>query len=432
MNAEPLKETETSNEHEENQAKTKSVAPKRGETQQLLAPGSLREGTITRIRDEAIFLDVGASSEAVVPRKDFIKLGEERLSKLSPGDKVTAYIDYVPDGNGNPYASISHNIESDEGDETEEGDEVNEVDEVDKGGDWELARRRQQSGDPIELKIIDQNRGGLIAAFGELEAFIPNSHIPDLQGEYGSDLFQKIKREKIGSELRVCVIEADEDQNRLILSAKKPRQKRSTKELEQLQVGQTVTGQIVNLVKFGAFVDLGVGSNGLIHISEISWQRINHPSEVFNVGDEVTVLIQEVDLERERISLSRRALEANPWDTIEERYKVGDLVEGVVTSVRRFGAFVKLGAGVEGLLHKSELPLDGELPPQDTLQSGEEVLVRVTKIQPNQQRIALSLQQVALEEQLSWKMHKNYAPPLEEDLLETGTEMPPPPAGDQV
>ncbi len=276
-----------------------------------------------------------------------------------------------------------------------------------KDEDWNNAELYLQSGEPVELKIIDQNRGGLIAALGQLRGFLPNSQIPELRNTSQGEQALAFKRRMIGTMLPLLIIEVDKERNRLICSAKTGQEDFHTHRLDGLSVGQTISGRIVNLVKFGAFVDIGRGINGLIHISELSWQRISHPSEVVSVGDEVTVKIQQIDPERDRINLSLKELQPNPWFSIQDRYKVGDLIEGVVTSVRPFGIFIELAAGVEGLLHQSEFSDDNLISSQHISQPGEKLLVRITSIQPDQQRIGLSLQQVTMEEQLTWLMHKD-------------------------
>ena len=215
----------------------------------------------------------------------------------------------------------------------------------------------------------------------------------------------EIKRRQIGTTLSLLVIEANRTNNKLILSARIGHQSQPEVDLHQFKIGDIVTGRVVNLAKFGAFVDLGNRINGLVHISELSWKRINHPSEIVKVGDELTVQILFVDRERQRINLSRKVLQPNPWETVEKRYKVGDLVEGVVTSIRSFGIFFKLAAGVEGLLHQSEFPTGTAMVSIDTLQPGDKLLVRITSIQPDTQRIRLSLQQVSIEEQIAWLTH---------------------------
>jgi len=359
--------------------------PKTTHNQDHLSQGEIRLGTIIRVTNEAIFIDAEISKDIVVPQKDLSELDNNFLDSLSPGDEINFYIEHVPDGEANPVASISKVL---------------------KEKDWEHATKQLQSGEPIDLKIVDQNRGGLIAAFGQLRGFIPNSHIPELKNISQSDKATEYKRRTIGTTLSLLVIDADKECNRLIFSAKMGRDNQLSQQIGEFKIGEKITGRVINLVKFGAFVDLGNGINGLIHISELSWQRINHPSEVVSVGDEVTVRIQEIEQARTRVSLSRKAFLPNPWDSIEARYKVGDLVEGMVTTIRGFGIFIQLAAGVEGLLHQSESSGDGLVSSLNSSKPGDKLLVRITSIQPDQQRIGLSLEQVTMEEQLTWMMHK--------------------------
>ncbi len=274
-----------------------------------------------------------------------------------------------------------------------------------KDDDWVAAQNYYQNGEMFELKVIDQNRGGLIVLFGQLQGFIPNSQIPGL----APGKQDEIKHRKIGTLIPVVVIEANKTRNRLIFSAKTGVQEETSEWAPNLEVGQILTGKIVNLVEFGAFANIGNGINGLIHISELSWQRIESPAEVVKIGDRIKVRVQAIDHQRERISLSHKAISPDPWIGIEKRYKIGDLVEGIITSQRKFGIFVKLGAGVEGLLHQSEIPIGGSLLPQDAIKSGAKILLRISNIEVPQQRISLSLQQVTIDEQISWLMHQKFS-----------------------
>jgi small subunit ribosomal protein S1 len=391
-----------------------------------LESGDIRDGTITRIKEEAIFVDVGATYDAVIPQKEFKKLDQDTLDSFSPGDTITICIKHVPKGGGNPFAYIEDDGHERDGvpEDVEEADEQGDEERVEESveeknleDDWERARTYLQSGEKLSLEITKQNRGGLIAKLGNLEGFIPNSHLPSLPHRGQHEKAQELKKQKIGETMELRVIEVDRGRNRLILSAKDDADNRAEKNdvLDNLDVGQTVSGKVVNLVDFGAFVDLGGGVNGLIHISELAWQHLEHPSDLLDVGDQVEVKIQKIERDRNRISLSRKALCSNPWVSIEERYQVGDLVEGVVTTVRKFGAFVRLAAGVEGLLHKSEMELAPGMEPKDDFQAGDEVLLRITSVDPSQERIGLSQQQVSLEERLSWTMHKKHEPPAQND-----------------
>lgn len=267
---------------------------------------------------------------------------------------------------------------------------------------WSLLAAHQQSEEPITVQVVALNRGGLIAEFRRLRGFIPNSHIPGVSGDPLSETNQQRKEQLIGETLSVLVLEANAATQRLIFSARPPQPKR----LEDLQTGQIVSGTVVNLTAFGVFVDIGCPVNGLVHISEIAWQRVRHPADVLHPGERVTAQVQQVDLQRQRFSLSIKALKPNPWQGIEERYKTGDLVEGVITAKRRFGYFVRLAAGVEGLLHISEIPPGDTLLTAPDFSPGEKILTRVVAVEPEKHRLSLSLQQVSIEEQISWLLHR--------------------------
>jgi len=278
---------------------------------------------------------------------------------------------------------------------------------TDLTADWERALAYQHSGAPLEVQIVDFNRGGLIAAFGRLRGFVPNSHLPAIRGNPNTPANLERKQRMIGSELMVVVLEAIPENNRLIFSARLGDQAPAPSDrLDELQVGQVVTGHVVNLTPFGAFVDIGYGVNGLIHVSELSWKHIQHPREVVQKGDEITAQVQRIDRQRRRFSMSAKALQPNPWENIGNRYHVGDLVEGVITAQRRFGYFVRLAAGVEALLHNSEIPHRGGFLPEGELTPGRKILARIVLVEPEKRRISLSLQQVTLEDQLSWLLHQ--------------------------
>lgn len=267
---------------------------------------------------------------------------------------------------------------------------------------WSLLASHQQSEEPITVQVVGLNRGGLIAEFQQLRGFIPNSHIPGVNGDPLSEINQKRKEQLIGEMLSVIVLEAEAATQQLIFSARQPQ----PKHLEDLQPGQIVSGTVVNLTAFGAFVDIGCPVNGLVHISEIAWQRVHHPADMLQPGERVIARVQQVDLQQQRFSLSLKALQPNPWQSIDKRYKVGDLVEGVITAKRRFGYFVRLAAGIEGLLHISEIPANDRLLFTPDFMPGEKILTRVVAVEPEKHRLSLSLQQVSIEEQISWLLHQ--------------------------
>jgi small subunit ribosomal protein S1 len=234
--------------------------------------------------------------------------------------------------------------------------------------------------------------------------------VPQLQHVHDQRQLASQKAKLVGEELPLKVIEVDRRRQRLVLSAKKAQKEHRQERLLVLkeQEGETITGRITNLVKFGAFVDLG-GIEGLIHISEIAWQKVDDPAEFLTPGEEIDVLIRTVDIERERVSLSRKALLPGPWELFTQNYAVGALVEGVVTNVADFGAFVLVAEGIEGLVHISEMRGTQDFAPQDVLFPGDTVLGRILKIQPERQRLALSQRRVSQTEEMEWVWERQQA-----------------------
>ncbi|MFC1922829.1 30S ribosomal protein S1 [Chloroflexota bacterium] len=333
--------------------------------------GQFLEGEIVHIEEEEILLDVGSKCDAVVSRNDINNLDEELLADLESGDRLPVCVVHPPGVEGDLMVSISKGFELE---------------------DWERAERCLTCGETLDLEAVDLNRGGLVVAFGRLYGFVPNSHIPAIQNARNYQQAEVRKVEKIGSRLSLKVIEVDRDQNRLILSAEAAQREVRLRRLEELKPGNVLKGKVVHIVSYGVFVDLNE-ITGLIHISELNWHRVKHPSDVLYHGEAIEVLIKDVDLDRERVSLSRKALIPNPWDSIEERYRTGDLVEGVVVFIKDYGVFVRLSEGLDGLIHVSEM--DGK--PEDTLTLGQTVLVRIVAIDSHQERISLSLTKVTLD-----------------------------------
>jgi small subunit ribosomal protein S1 len=360
--------------------------------------GQIISGEIIQVDEDSILVDIGAKRDAIVPRKDLDRLDEEMIEGLSQGDKIPVYVMRTAKIGGDLLVSINRGLEQE---------------------DWEHAEEMLEEGEAIPLEIIGQNKGGVVVRFGRLRGFVPNSHIPDLRRDGGYDHLREQKEEMIGDELVVKVIEVNQKRRRLVLSSRAARQERRLLRLKELAEGTKITGTVVNLVDFGAFVDIG-GVDGLIHISELDWSRVDHPSEVLELGQDVEVEITNVDVDRERVSLSRKNLLANPWDSIEQKYSPGDLVEGEITNVRNFGAFVMLPEGVEGLIHVSEIGIIGPGSPQDVVHPGDNVLARVIDIEPERERISLSLSRVSKDEQLAWleRQKESNAEPVDEQVEE--------------
>jgi small subunit ribosomal protein S1 len=258
------------------------------------------------------------------------------------------------------------------------------------------------------LPIIDQNKGGLLVEFENLRGFVPNSHIPTLRRGTSHEKANEAKAKMIGDTIPLKVIEVNRKQRRLVFSARVAQKEQREKRLKELEVGDVITSRVVNVVDFGVFVDLD-GVDGLVHKSEIAWDRVYDPSKHFKVGDQIEVKVVDVDVERERVSLSRKALLPNPWEELEEKYDVGDLVEGKVVSVLDFGAFVELPEGLQGLVHVSEIGYANMGDPESVVQEGDNVLVRILSVEPERERVSLSMRRVPVDDQLAWMMDEEDA-----------------------
>jgi small subunit ribosomal protein S1 len=257
--------------------------------------------------------------------------------------------------------------------------------------DWLRAKDHLESGQVFDAQVIGVNRGGVLVQFGRLRGFVPNSHLTSIPRGLRAERRREAKGELVGQTLPLVVIEAKQRRRRLVMSQRQAERQRRAQLLHELTEGDVRTGVVVNLVDFGAFVDLG-GVDGLIHISELDWQHVSHPREVLGVGDEVEVYVLSVDREKERIGLSRKRLLPDPWHTATENLQAGQTVQGAVTNVVDFGAFVDLGEGIEGLLHISEIP--GMDLARASLEPGSPIAVRVLEIDPARHRIGLSLRDV--------------------------------------
>jgi small subunit ribosomal protein S1 len=342
--------------------------------------GQIVEGEVIRVYEDMILVDIGAKRDAVIPKSDLSNFNDEYLDNLSRGDHIPVYVFRAPTGDGELLVSLDKGLEQE---------------------DWDQAKEYYEDGTVSELEVVGFNKGGLLVRFGRLEGFVPNSHIIDIRRGVGRQERDTVKADMIGQKLECKVLEVDQRQTRLLFSERDAQQELRERRLRELEKGQVVTGKVVNLVNFGAFIDLE-GVDGLVHISELAWERVGHPSEVVNVGDEIEVEVMDVDVERERVSLSRKVRLPSPWDQVQAKYKPGDLIEGKVTNVRDFGAFVKLQEGVVGLVHVSEIGFGGGGNPKELVKRGDTVLARIMDIEPKKERMSLSMQRVTYDEQIAW------------------------------
>jgi small subunit ribosomal protein S1 len=260
--------------------------------------------------------------------------------------------------------------------------------------EWQAACQALDQGETFHLKVSGANRGGLLVSWNGMQGFVPASHL--IETSQNQDAHERMLElsERIGDSLTVRLIEVNAQQNRLVFSERaalaSPQSPASI--LQTLRPGDVCRGTVTNLTTFGAFVDLG-GVEGLVHISEISWDRVRHPGDALDVGQEVDVHVLGVNPDQRRIALSLKRLRADPWKELEMRYQIDQIIEGTVTNVVNFGAFVRVEEGVEGLIHISELAEGNFLHPRNVVREGDTVRVRVLSIDAERHRMGLSLRQ---------------------------------------
>jgi small subunit ribosomal protein S1 len=274
------------------------------------------------------------------------------------------------------------------------------TDEAQLERDWQLAQASFENGETLGLQVTGYNRGGLLVQLNELRGFIPASQLVNSPNhlEYEERTAELARR--VGADLSLKIIELDKDRNRLILSerAAVSREEQVAQLFAELCEGDIRRGRVTNLCAFGAFVDLG-GAEGLIHISEMSWGRVAHPSDMLQSGDDVEVYVINVNREEKKIGLSLKRLQPDPWSTVGERYQVNQLVTGTITNVVSFGAFARIEEGLEGLIHISELAEGNFLHPRNVVKEGDVVTARILNIDSANHRLGLSLRQAWEEQQ---------------------------------
>lgn len=262
--------------------------------------------------------------------------------------------------------------------------------------DWHALEAAFARGDVMDLPVIGYNKGGVLVEWRDTQGFVPASQLANHTVVTDDNDRSEYLAGCVGDTLEVKIIELDRDKNRVIFSERAARWGGSCPDdiLETLTPGDVCTGQVSNLCDFGVFVDLG-GVDGLIHVSELSWQRIDHPRDILEPGQDIDVYVIDVDRERRRIALSLKRMQPNPWASVAERYEVGQIIEGLITNVVDFGAFARVEEGIEGLIHISELG-DGDVPmhPRSVLDEGQEVRARILNIDSENQRMGLTMRSV--------------------------------------
>jgi small subunit ribosomal protein S1 len=330
--------------------------------------GEVVHGTVVRVDKDEVLVDIGYKSEGVIPVSELsIRRSVNPQDEVALGDEVDALVLTKEDAEGRLILSKKRaRFEL----------------------AWKTIEQKAETGEPIVGRVIEVVKGGLILDLG-VRGFLPASLV-DIRRVHDLDEF-------LGKELRAKVIELNRSRNNVVLSRRAvledERKEMRQAILDRLNPGDVVDGQISNIVDFGAFVDLD-GMDGLIHISELSWRHVNHPSEVLEIGQEVKVKVLDIDRERQRISLGLKQTQSDPWQQVVEAYGEGDVVEGRVTKVVTFGAFVEILPGVEGLVHISELAQHHVENPREVVSQGDVVNVKVIEIDADRRRLSLSLKRV--------------------------------------
>lgn len=353
--------------------------------------GDTRKGIIVSISSQGVIVALdNLKRDGIVPNSDVNKLDEAEREALQVDDEITVQIVNTHD----PDSLIVSIYEA----------RVLE--------DWDRVEELKRTGEMVEVEVGGYNKGGLIAPFGRLRGFIPLSQASGFSRGLGDRERQRKMAKMRGEKLHVKVIEVDRERKRLVFSEREGKRefeaKRKREFLKTINVGDHLSGRVRSIRDFGIFVDLGQ-ADGLVHVSELAWHRVNHPKEVVKVGQVVDVEVLKVDRERERISLSRKPHLVNPWSVAEENYLEGDLVEGTIIRITDYGAFVELEPGVEGLLHITQLSRSMVNNVQEIIQEGERHLLRVLTVDAGRQRIRLSLKQVSATEQIEWMTRQNIA-----------------------
>ena len=362
--------------------------------------GDIRKGVIVAITQQGVIVDLGLKRDGIVPSSDLSKLEPEEREALQVNDELAVYVlnTEAPDS-----LVVSIHL-------------------AQMNQDWIEAEQLLESGDIIQGEVIGYNKGGAIVPYGRLRGFVPASHLTELTRGMSDRQRQQRLAKLRGENLPLKVIEVDRRRRRLVFSQREAQKEweeiRRRELLEKLNEGDIISGRVSGLRDFGIFVDLG-GADGLVHISELAWHRIDHPREVVKAGDEIDVYVLKVDAAGQRISLSRKRLLPNPWSTVEEKYSLNQLVEGKITRIVDYGAFAELEPGIEGLLHVSQLSRGSVENVQDVVKEGETHLLRVVSIDQERQRIGLSLKAVTAQEQIEWMAERELAAQEEATLAET-------------
>lgn len=333
-----------------------------------LKEDTIVEGTVVKVDDNEVLVNIGYKSDGIIPINELSNAAFESPEDIiQVGDKVQVYIMKLEDAEGNVILS------------KKKADTINA---------WDFVEQAYNNQNEIEGVVTEVVKGGVLAKIDGIKGFIPASHL-DLKYVPDLSVF-------VGQNLKLEIIELDRKKNRVVLSHKnvleKERERLKEKTWASIEEGQVIKGVVKRLTDFGAFVDIG-GVDGLIHISDLAWHKIDHPSEIVTEEQEVEVQVLKVDKERGRISLGLKQVMPNPWDEVDKKYKIGSVIDGKIVKLVSFGAFVEVEPGVEGLVHISQISKDHVSNPEDVLKTGENVKVKIMDINAKEKRMSLSIRE---------------------------------------
>jgi small subunit ribosomal protein S1 len=341
-----------------------------------LRRGEIIDGKVLSKTSDALVVNIGYKAEGIVPMREARSMDEEALEALAIGDEVIAYVINPENEYGAPVLSIDRA-------RGEQG--------------WRILEKSMEIEETVKGKIIGSNRGGAVVEAEGVQGFVPLSQLVGPARELYVPGGEEPKEGFVGMEIEFKVIELNRLRNRAIFSERAALQAwkatQKARLVKELTEGETRQGRVTGISSFGAFVDLG-GADGLIHISELSWEPVKSPEDIVKVGQELEVFVLRVDRDSLKIALSLRRLQREPWETVHENFAVGQVLDATVTKLANFGAFARLDGGIEGLIHISELSEETIEHPRDVVSEGESIQVRILRIEAERRRLGLSIKQV--------------------------------------
>ena len=355
--------------------------------------GELIKGSIVEISSEVVLVDLGLKREGLVPNSD-LERADKTIDEYEVGSEIDVLVTVHGHGAKHPVLSVYQALQHQS---------------------WKDAEVLLNSGDIVKGTVESFNRGGIIVTYLELPGFVPASHVVGISRGIAEARRRELLEGMVGKEIDVRVIEVDRQRHRLVLSQRAAqrsiRADQKDQLISELYEGQVLDGTIINVRDFGAFVDLGA-ADGLVHVSELAWQQVDHPKNIVQPGEEVKVMVIKIDRKRQRIGLSIKQLLPSPWDSVEERLAPEQDIVGKITRVLDFGAFIDLGEGIEGLLHNSQIPENAE----DIIVVGNDINLKVVSLDVQRHRVSLTLSESHAAQESSMSDDEETLPDTDTDI----------------